>query len=278
MITTNTSKGAVSKWIDTVLKTTSEACVNWPFAVRDTGYPVARYKGGNPIPVHSTICTLTHGERPPKAEASHKCGNRLCCNPNHLNWMQPKENRSLKVSRGTHNRGDKHPLAKLTEEQVVAIWNDDRYKLTIAAEYKISEGTVRDIWTGRKWSHITNGFETREDYYKAGASGGERAIRQFLKSSGYKYREQWSDPKCIDKGRLRFDFYIDPKILIEFDGRQHFEVVSVFGGQPGFEAIKHRDNLKNQFATLHGYTLIRIPYWESVEKFLENALAPISER
>ena len=61
----------------------------------------------------------------------------------------------------------------------------------------------------------------------------------------------------------RYDFYL-PKlnILIEFDGQQHFFPVGFFGGMETFKEAQKRDEYKNEYACQHGYTLIRIPFFE----------------
>ena len=65
--------------------------------------------------------------------------------------------------------------------------------------------------------------------------------------------------------RKHFDFSIlndDNKVirLIEFDGEQHYEEVSLF--RDGLEEIQRRDKEKNEWATIHNIPLVRIPYWE----------------
>ncbi|MCP5028191.1 MAG: hypothetical protein GY929_18090 [Actinomycetia bacterium] len=55
---------------------------------------------------------------------------------------------------GTSHRGSAHPMAKLTERQVIAIRADDRTADTIAAEYGIAEATVRGLWRRVNWSWL----------------------------------------------------------------------------------------------------------------------------
>ena len=62
---------------------------------------------------------------------------------------------------------------------------------------------------------------------------------------------------------LRFDFYL-PKfgINIEYDGEEHFQQVSKFGGRSGYMAAAERDRRKNSYCLAHHIPLYRIPYWE----------------
>jgi hypothetical protein len=86
--------------------------------------------------------------------ARHKCRNRHCVNPEHLEEGTHAENCQDKVRDGTNigARGSKHGKSKLTEEQVRAIRVDQRPQKEIAAEYGIDRATVSDIKTGKSWS------------------------------------------------------------------------------------------------------------------------------
>ena len=58
---------------------------------------------------------------------------------------------------------------------------------------------------------------------------------------------------------------INFKIIIEFDGKQHYEVIN-FGGVTNekalenFNDLKVCDTLKNEFCLNNGYKMIRISY------------------
>lgn len=66
---------------------------------------------------------------------------------------------------------------------------------------------------------------------------------------------------------LRFDFAVfddDNNIdfLIEYQGKQHYEPSSKFGGTKGFYQQQFNDNKKRRFCQLHDITLVEIPYTE----------------
>lgn len=63
----------------------------WPFAVRSSnGYGAYSQKHCGKTKnweAHAYVCAHAHGPRPSlKHEATHSCGERLCCNPKHLSW------------------------------------------------------------------------------------------------------------------------------------------------------------------------------------------------
>lgn len=71
-------------------------------------------------------------------------------------------------------------------------------------------------------------------------SHGERAIRNWLDNNniGYEFEHIFND--CKDKWFLRFDFYIPSKLLvIEYDGKQHFEENEFFGGKTALEETQN---------------------------------------
>lgn len=108
-------------------------------------------------------------------------------------------------------------------------------------------------------------------------SSGEERIKSFLTDKGIRFKSQYVFPDLRHKHPLRFDFAILkegellPKLLIEFDGRQHFEPVDFFGGVESFELTKVRDFLKDAYCRENDLKLLRIPYWEY--KQIENILS-----
>ncbi len=64
-----------------------------------------------------------------------------------------------------------------------------------------------------------------------------------------------------------FDFAVldddgNVDFLIEFQGKQHYQAVSKFGGNRGLYQQKYNDTLKRKFCSLKGIKLIEIPYTE----------------
>lgn len=68
------------------------------------------------------------------------------------------------------------------------------------------------------------------------------------------YNKTFQD--CIDKTYLPFDFFVDNKYIIEFDGEQHFKQVGFFN----FQTCHQHDLYKNQWCFSHNIPIIRIKY------------------
>lgn len=99
------------------------------------------------------------------------------------------------------------------------------------------------------------------------ASRAEIKIEEILEMSGLKYEEEYIFPGLnSENGRpLRFDFAIfdddnNLEFLIEYQGRQHYEASSKFGGKRGLYQQQHNDNKKRRFCALHNICLVEIPY------------------
>lgn len=66
---------------------------------------------------------------------------------------------------------------------------------------------------------------------------------------------------------VRFDFAVldddgNVDFFIEFQGRQHYEASSKFGGKKGLYQQQFNDNKKRRYCALHNIPLIEIPYYE----------------
>lgn len=114
------------------------------------------------------------------------------------------------------------------------------------------------------------------------ASFGEIKIEEILKNYGLNFKMEYIFPdlRSPNGKPLRFDFAVfddDGNIdfLIEYQGKQHYEPSSKFGGKQGFYQQQFNDNKKRRFCALHGFTLIEIPYTEenliSYEYIMERA-------
>jgi len=107
------------------------------------------------------------------------------------------------------------------------------------------------------------------------ASKGETKIMIFLKNKKIKFKREYTFKGCENIKKLRYDFKIKNKpIVIEYDGKQHFEPIDFFGGEEELKIRKKLDNIKNKYCEENDINLIRIPYWEkdNIEEILEEEL------
>ncbi len=95
-------------------------------------------------------------------------------------------------------------------------------------------------------------------------SAGEQRVREALSTLGVDFSEQVRFADCCDRRPLAFDFYVpEVRLLIEFDGRQHYDNSELWGGDEQLAETQRHDAIKDRFAARNGYRLLRIPYWEA---------------
>lgn len=105
-------------------------------------------------------------------------------------------------------------------------------------------------------------------------SFGESYVGSLLEKMKIDFLPQYSFDDCKYIYILHFDFAIfnNGKLLglVEYDGRQHFEPVNLFGGQEEFEKTKIRDEIKNTYCKTNSIPLLRIPYTMSIKDIEEK--------
>ena len=99
------------------------------------------------------------------------------------------------------------------------------------------------------------------------ASRGEIKIEEVLQGAGLNFEEEYSFPDLVSSsGRpLRFDFAVfddenELMFLLEYQGIQHYEPKSKFGGYTGLRKQQYNDMQKREYCQQHGLILIEIPY------------------
>lgn len=138
----------------------------WVFTGNRTpfGYGIFRCHGIVRV-AHRVSWELEHGPIP-KGEGyfgtcvCHHCDNPPCVRPSHLFLGTHMDNMQDMLRKGRYNwssgpRGDTHPFAKLSSEDVRAIrslQNPSPYK--IAPLYGVSHATIYDILQYRTWKHV----------------------------------------------------------------------------------------------------------------------------
>jgi hypothetical protein len=115
---------------------------------------------------------------------------------------------------------------------------------------------------------------------KCSESKGELIVTKILNTLKIQFvrEKKFEDCKGIGKycRQLKFDFYLPEfNSVIEYDGKQHFEIVKRFGGEETFKKIQINDEIKNKYCKDNGIKMIRIPYtikFDDIIPLLKNEL------
>lgn len=114
---------------------------------------------------------------------------------------------------------------------------------------------------------------------KCSSSHGEQEVSTVLDSLKVKYLYQipLNNPYKENK-RFILDFYIpEYKLIIEYNGEQHYGPIEYFGGDERFKKQVERDNDLRKYCKENNFKLLEIKYTENVKdkiiNFIENCRA-----
>jgi hypothetical protein len=148
--------------------------------------------------------------------------------------------------------------------------------------YQYSSSDYRDIFTpiNIECSKHSNFLQTPRDHYRGSgcpkciSSKGENAIRLILVELNIHFEEQKTFDDLFHKNKLKCDFFLPIfNTVIEFNGIQHYEPISVFGGIEGLKETQKRDMIKYDYLNSNGIELIIIRYDnEDIKSYLMNKL------
>lgn len=84
----------------------------------------------------------------------------------------------------------------------------------------------------------------------------EREIGKLLDKHAFPFEPHKTFSDLIDEAFLPFDFFVDNKYVLEYDGEQHFKQISFYD----YEYTHKHDLMKNEYCFTHNIPIIRIPY------------------
>jgi len=112
---------------------------------------------------HRVSYMIATGIDPEEKMVCHKCDNPPCVRPDHLFLGEQLDNMADMISKGradhTKNLKGQHVgTAKLTEEQVVEIWNlhltEGLGERKLAARFNVTPANIHCILSGQSWKHL----------------------------------------------------------------------------------------------------------------------------
>lgn len=129
-----------------------------------TSHAKSRHRGNYPVirrfnkymRMSRYIYWLNYGEIDEDKYVMHLCDEPECINPSHLKLGTPKENSQDMVMKGRNKTGEDHPDAKLSKDDVIAIYQSEESCIKLAKDYGVSKKTILNIRHKRTWRKVLN--------------------------------------------------------------------------------------------------------------------------
>lgn len=122
------------------------------------GYGCVTHKGQT-YRAHRVAYVLTFGEPEGMLVIGHKCDNKRCCNPSHLEAITHSQNCRDASTRNLIPRfkGETNPCSVLTESQVLEIKerirNGESLR-SVGRRFGVSHTTARHAAIGKNWAYL----------------------------------------------------------------------------------------------------------------------------
>lgn len=124
---------------------------------------------------------------------------------------------------------------------------------------------------GHTWLARPNDILTHNaccPYCSSHFSTGEQTIQYLLNKYHVSYEYPFIPGTLVDRGSLHFDFKIGSHILLEYQGKQHYQPIDYFGGKESFARQQKHDRMKRAWAKQNGYLLIEIRYDQNIKDIM----------
>ena len=136
-----------------------KGCWIWTAHIGTDGYGTISV-GASPVKAHRLSWIIHFGAVEPGMCVCHTCDNKICVRPDHLFLGTIQDNTADRDAKGRQCRGERHPDAKLTEEQVRLIRL--RYRRgcpvdgvrPLAREFGLCRSSMRAVVSRETWRGV----------------------------------------------------------------------------------------------------------------------------
>ena len=124
-------------------------------------------RGNVKVALHRFIYEQCFGEIPAKMEVRHRCNNRLCINPEHLEIGTTYDNHHDRSTNGTWNAGERNGMHKLTWKTVSDIRKFGKphgYSVKLSKRFGVTASVISQVANRRIW--ITDVYGRKKPSHK----------------------------------------------------------------------------------------------------------------
>lgn len=111
--------------------------------------------------VHKLVAEAFIGPCPKGKEARHLDGNKDNNTTSNLVYGTPIENQADRIRHGTSNRGERHGLSKLTNEDIENVFTlrkEGLFQHEIASQLGVRQQCISRVLSGKRWGHSTQAY------------------------------------------------------------------------------------------------------------------------
>ena len=187
-----------------------------------------------------------------------KCGNITYVDTNHLNQGHTRSCGCLQKQRASQVHFTNLTGKKFGLLTVLGLNEEKSSPELKVYKCKCDCGNECDVRMGNLISGTTQTCGCKK------MSHGEIKISQILTDYNIPFEREKTFEGCINPktgNKLRFDFFINNKYLIEYNGKQHYKNDNNWNNNnEDFQELQYRDILKIEWAKKNNIPLIIIPY------------------
>lgn len=203
----------------------------------------------------------------------NRCGRVFYCTSDDL----VRRGRCTICSTESRKRSKAKSIEKYKEEVFELVKNEFEVLSDYYFNWK-TQITFKHTECGTVFSREANSFlQGRTTCPSCKGYKGELFLEDILNELGIKFTREKSFEDLVYKRKLRFDFHIirdDKNILIEYQGAQHSEPVSYFGGETEFKKRLIRDTMKRDYCLKYNYILVEVPHTADTKEKVREIILP----
>ncbi len=166
-----------------------------------------------------------------------------------------------------------------THPHLVSEWHPTKNTLT---PKEVSKGQNITVWwkcdkgPDHEWEATVMNRANGSGCIRCNESKGEKAIAEWLTSSNISYEQQYVFPDMKMEKQLFCDFFIPSlNVVIEYNGVQHYQPITHFGGDKKFRLTQVRDEAKKRYCKDNNIRLEIIRFDENIEERLKSIIQKI---
>lgn len=128
-------------------------CWEWSGNKDKDGYPIISFRGKT-FRANRVALLVKGDELIDGCHACHSCGNKSCCNPDHIYLGTALQNNADKKNHGTYMCGEKVYCSKLTDGDILKIRKLVGTNKQIAKMFGVSASNICHIRNRKTWRHL----------------------------------------------------------------------------------------------------------------------------